>query len=137
MVEREPVTPAAIYTPEEIQNILSLDIVKPNNTALLLPLTGGCASGTIDPRWFVFAMMNDRNRDPSATLTVIDTNAYSADEVKQRLINENIDFVVGPLQKENVELLQTTMDGSANSPAIPALALNILKMSSQVPTSAT
>ncbi|EVU19652.1 lppC lipofamily protein, partial [Vibrio parahaemolyticus V-223/04] len=70
-------------------------------------------------------MMNDRNRDPSATLTVIDTNAYSADEVKQRLINENIDFVVGPLQKENVELLQTTMDGSANSPAIPALALNI------------
>ncbi len=125
-LNENPSHPAAIYTPEEIQNILSLDIVKPNNTALLLPLTGKFApQAQLIRDGFVFAMMNDRNRDPSATLTVIDTNAYSADEVKQRLINENIDFVVGPLQKENVELLQTTMDGSANSPAIPALALNI------------
>ncbi|ELA7136357.1 penicillin-binding protein activator [Vibrio parahaemolyticus] len=125
-LKENPSHPAAIYTPEKIQNILSLDIVKPNNTALLLPLTGKFApQAQLIRDGFVFAMMNDRNRDPSATLTVIDTNAYSADEVKQRLINENIDFVVGPLQKENVELLQTTMDGSANSPAIPALALNI------------
>ncbi|WP_337223091.1 penicillin-binding protein activator, partial [Vibrio alginolyticus] len=78
-----PSHPAAIYTPEEIQNILSLDIVKPNNTALLLPLTGKFApQAQLIRVGFGFAMMYDRNRDPSATLTVIDTNAYSADEVK-------------------------------------------------------
>ncbi|HHF2996025.1 TPA: penicillin-binding protein activator [Vibrio diabolicus] len=125
-LSENPSHPAAIYTPEEIQNILSLDIVKPNNTALLLPLTGKFSpQAQLIRDGFVFAMMNDRNRDPSATLTVIDTNAYNADQIKQRLINENIDFVVGPLEKENVELLHTTMDGSVNGPTIPALALNI------------
>ncbi len=125
-LNENPSHPAAIYTPEEIQNILSLDIVKPNNTALLLPLTGKFSpQAQLIRDGFVFAMMNDRNRDPSATLTVIDTNAYNADQIKQRLINENIDFVVGPLEKENVELLHTTMDGSENGPTIPALALNI------------
>ncbi|HHX8338282.1 TPA: penicillin-binding protein activator [Vibrio alginolyticus] len=125
-LNENPSHPAAIYTPEEIQNILSLDIVKPNNTALLLPLTGKFSpQAQLIRDGFVFAMMNDRNRNPSATLTVIDTNAYNADQIKQRLINENIDFVVGPLEKENVELLHTTMDGSENGPTIPALALNI------------
>lgn len=125
-LNENPSHPAAIYTPEEIQNMLSLDIVKPNNTALLLPLTGKFSpQAQLIRDGFVFAMMNDRNRDPSATLTVIDTNAYNADQIKQRLINENIDFVVGPLEKENVELLHTTMDGSENGPTIPALALNI------------
>ncbi len=125
-LNENPSHPAAIYTPEEIQNILSLDIVKPNNTALLLPLTGKFSpQAQLIRDGFVFAMMNDRNRDPSATLTVIDTNAYNADQIKQRLINENIDFVVGPLEKENVELLHTTIDGSENGPTIPALALNI------------
>ncbi|WP_322803580.1 penicillin-binding protein activator [Vibrio alfacsensis] len=125
-LSENPSHPAAIYTPSEIQSILSLDIVKPNATALLLPLSGKFApQAQLIRDGFIFAMMNDATRDPSATLTVIDTHAYSADEIKQRLINENIDFVVGPLQKENVELLQSTLDGSETGVAIPALALNI------------
>ncbi|MGP8307053.1 penicillin-binding protein activator [Vibrio sp. YIC-376] len=121
-----PSHPAAVYTPTEIQNILSLNIVKPNNTALLLPLTGKFApQAQLIREGFMFAMMNDENRDQSTSLTVIDTNAYSPEQIKQRLISENIDFVVGPLQKENVEVLQTSIDGSAAGPTIPALALNI------------
>ncbi|ENQ8700235.1 penicillin-binding protein activator [Vibrio harveyi] len=125
-LSENPSHPAAVYTPAEIQNILSLEIVKPNNTALLLPLTGKFApQAQLIRDGFIFAMMNDQARDPSATLTVIDTHAYSADQIKQRLINENIDFVVGPLQKENVEKLQTTLDGSETGVKIPTLALNI------------
>ncbi|MGY0616637.1 penicillin-binding protein activator [Vibrio sp. FJH11] len=121
-----PSHPAAVYTPTEIQNILSLNIVKPNNTALLLPLTGKFApQAELIREGFMFAMMNDETRDQSSSVTVIDTHAYSAEQIKQRLISENIDFVVGPLQKENVELLQTSIDGSASGPTIPALALNI------------
>ena len=125
-LSENPSHPAAVYTPAEIQNILSLEIVKPNNTALLLPLTGKFApQAQLIRDGFIFAMMNDGMREPSATLTVIDTHAYSADQIKQRLINENIDFVVGPLQKENVEKLQATFDGSETGVKIPALALNI------------
>ncbi len=125
-LSENPSHPAAVYTPAEIQNILSLEIVKPNNTALLLPLTGKFApQSQLIRDGFIFAMMNDQARDPSATLTVIDTHAYSADQIKQRLINENIDFVVGPLQKENVEKLQATLDGSETGVKIPTLALNI------------
>ncbi|YCO03279.1 penicillin-binding protein activator [Vibrio sp. VNB-15] len=125
-LDENPSHPAAVYTPAEIQNILSLEIVKPNNTALLLPLTGKFApQAQLIRDGFIFAMMNDDYRDPSATLTVIDTHAYSADQIRQRLINENIDFVVGPLQKENVEKLQATLDGSETGVKIPALALNI------------
>lgn len=121
-----PSHPAAVYTPTEIQNILSLNIVKPNNTALLLPLTGKFApQAELIREGFMFAMMNVETRDQSTSVTVIDTHAYSAEQIKQRLISENIDFVVGPLQKENVELLQTSIDGSAAGPTIPALALNI------------
>ncbi|HGY9567839.1 TPA: penicillin-binding protein activator [Vibrio harveyi] len=125
-LSENPSHPAAVYTPAEIQNILSLEIVKPNNTALLLPLTGKFApQAQLIRDGFIFAMMNDQARDPNATLTVIDTHAYSADQIKQRLINENIDFVVGPLQKENVEKLQATLDGSETGVKIPTLALNI------------
>ena len=125
-LQENPTHPAATYTPEEIQKILTLEIVKPNNTALLLPLTGKFApQAQLIRDGFMFAMMNDQNRDPSATVTVIDTHAYTPQQIKQRLISENIDFIVGPLQKENVEELQTTIDGSSTGPAIPALALNI------------
>ncbi len=121
-----PSHPAAIYTPPEIQNILSLNIVKPNNTALLLPLTGQfAAQAKLIHEGFMFAMMNDEYRDSSSSVTVIDTNAYSAEQIKQRLLSENIDFVVGPLQKENVELIQAEIEASAGGPMIPALALNI------------
>ncbi|PIB18226.1 penicillin-binding protein activator [Vibrio rotiferianus] len=125
-LSENPSHPAAVYTPTEIKNILALEIVKPNNTALLLPLTGKFApQAQLIRDGFIFAMMNDEYRDPNATLTVIDTHAYSADEIKQRLTDDRIDFVVGPLQKENVTLLQTSLDGTSNGPHIPALALNI------------
>ena len=118
--------PASLSTPAEIQNILSLDIVKPNNTALLLPLTGKFAQqGQLIRDGFVFAMMNDEYRDPTASLTVIDTNGNTAEQIQQRLINKNIDFVVGPLQKNKVTQLQTVLDGSKTGVTIPNLALNI------------
>ncbi|GEM74232.1 penicillin-binding protein activator [Vibrio sagamiensis] len=118
--------PASIYTPQEIQNILSLDIVKPNNTALLLPLSGKFAQqGQLIRDGFVFAMMNDEYRDPSASLTVIDTNENSIEQIKQHLLKKNIDFVIGPLQKNKVTQLQSVLDGSQTGVTIPNLALNI------------
>ncbi|MEF1173251.1 penicillin-binding protein activator, partial [Vibrio sinaloensis] len=73
-----PSHPAATYTPQSIKDILSLEITKPVNTALLLPLTGKFATQSQLIRdGFILEMMNDDDRDENATLTVIDTNAVS------------------------------------------------------------
>lgn len=116
--------PAALYTPKAIQDILALEIIKPTNTALLLPLSGKFATqAQLIRDGFIMAMMNDRNRDLNATLTVIDTNAEDAALIDKQLIEKNIDFIVGPLIKENIENLHKLQQ--ARLASIPTLALNI------------
>ncbi|ASG00623.1 penicillin-binding protein activator [Vibrio anguillarum] len=116
--------PAASYTPKAIQDILALEIIKPTNTALLLPLSGKFATqAQLIRDGFIMAMMNDRNRDLNATLTVIDTNAEDAALIDKQLIEKNIDFIVGPLIKENIENLHKLQQ--ARLASIPTLALNI------------
>lgn len=116
--------PAARYTPKAIQDILALEIIKPTNTALLLPLSGKFATqAQLIRDGFIMAMMNDRNRDLNATLTVIDTNAEDAALIDKQLIEKNIDFIVGPLIKENIENLHKLQQARLTS--IPTLALNI------------
>lgn len=119
-----PSHPAALYTPQPIQEILQLEITRPVNTALLLPLTGKFAKQSKLIRdGFILEMMNDAQRDPTATLTVIDTNTTSIEEFESQLLEKNIDFIVGPLVKDNIEKLQRADDNFANP--VPMLALNI------------
>ncbi|ENM3905488.1 penicillin-binding protein activator [Vibrio cholerae] len=119
-----PQHPAAIYTPKAITDILALEIVKPTNTALLLPLTGKFAKQAQFIRdGFVFAMMNDADRQTNATLTIIDTNAETLESVDALLTSKQIDFVVGPLIKGNIEKLQQFQQSRGQM--IPTLALNI------------
>ncbi|WP_367987235.1 penicillin-binding protein activator [Vibrio sp. NTOU-M3] len=119
-----PNHPAALYTPKSLQNILSLEITKPVNTALLLPLTGKFAKqAQLIRDGFILEMMNDEQRDPSATLTVVDTNTITVEELERTLLEKNIDFIVGPLIKDDVEKLQAAQDKFAQP--VPMLALNI------------
>ncbi|MEZ8510858.1 penicillin-binding protein activator [Vibrio splendidus] len=119
-----PRHPAATYTPQAITDILALEISKPTSTALLLPLTGKYGKQAQLVRdGFIFAMMNDKEREENATLTVMDTNVQSAAEIKATLEENNVDFIVGPLIKSNITKLQQAQKNHENS--IPALALNI------------
>ncbi|GHY86072.1 lipoprotein, putative [Vibrio cholerae] len=119
-----PKHPAAIYTPKAITDILALEIVKPTNTALLLPLTGKFAKQAQFIRdGFVFAMMNDSDRQTNTALTIIDTNAETLESVDALLTSKQIDFVVGPLIKSNIEKLQQFQQSRGQM--IPTLALNI------------
>jgi len=119
-----PNHPAAAYTPQAIRDILALEITKPVNTALLLPLTGKFAKQSQLIRdGFILEMMNDKERDENATLTVVDTNVTSIEELEATLVEKNIDFVVGPLIKDNIEKLQRAEENFAKP--MPMLALNI------------
>ncbi|MGY3568789.1 penicillin-binding protein activator [Vibrio paucivorans] len=119
-----PDHPAAQHTPQSIQDILALEITKPTNTALLLPLSGKFAKqAQLIRDGFIMAMMNDDEKDSEATLTILDTNQLTPDQLKLTLLEKNIDFVVGPLTKANVEMLEEVQDDL--SQPIPTLALNI------------
>ncbi len=116
--------PAARYTPQTISDILALDLVKPTHTALLLPLSGRFAKqAELIRDGFIMAMMNDPQRDPNATLTILDTNTESLENVDAILAEKQVDFVVGPLIKSDIEKLQAFQ--KKRGQAIPTLALNI------------
>lgn len=117
--EANPEHPANIYTPADVQAILALEIIKPTNTGLVLPLSGKYGKqGQLVRDGFIHAMMDDFNREDMATLTVLDSAALSTDEIQQELEKRHVDFVVGPLVKDKVEVLQ-------QSTQLPMLALNI------------
>lgn len=119
-----PTHPAAVYTPQSIYDILNLEISSPHSTALLLPLSGKYAKQAALVRdGFMMAMMDDEVRDPEAIFTVIDTNEATPSDIKAKLVANGVDFIVGPLVKENVEKLQQAQQSSETP--IPALALNI------------
>jgi outer membrane PBP1 activator LpoA protein len=119
-----PTHPGAIYTPQAVTDIIALEITKPVNTALLLPLSGKFAKqAQLIRDGFILEMMNDGERDENATLTVIDTNATSIEELEATLVEKQIDSVVGPLLKSNIEKLQQAQASFANP--LPTLALNI------------
>lgn len=119
-----PRHPAATYTPKAISELLKLEIKQPVNTALLLPLTGKFSKQSQLVRdGFMLEMMNDKARGENETLTVIDTDNISVAQLEAELIQNNIDFIVGPLIKENIEKLQQA-EAKFETP-VPMLALNI------------
>ncbi|WP_038174137.1 penicillin-binding protein activator [Vibrio pacinii] len=119
-----PNHPAAIYTPQTLLDILALELTKPVNTALLLPLSGKFSpQAKLIRDGFILEMMNDADRDETATLTIIDTNSVSIEELEATLIEKQIDSVVGPLLKDNIEKLQAAQASFVDS--LPTLALNI------------
>ncbi|MCL9781481.1 penicillin-binding protein activator [Vibrio sp. S4M6] len=116
--------PAAKYTPKDIQDILSLKFVKPVHTALLLPLTGKFSKqAQLIRDGFILEMLNDKDRNPNATLTIVDTNSDNGQAIEDTLKNKKIDFIVGPLLKSNVQKLQQLQEQLPTP--IPTLALNI------------
>ncbi|GLT18524.1 lipoprotein [Vibrio zhanjiangensis] len=123
-LEENPNHPAAIDTPQGIIDILNLEVTKPVNTALLLPLSGKFSKqAQLIRDGFILAMMNDNQRDENASLTIIDTNNTTVEQLEQTLIEKRIDFIVGPLVKSNIDKL-TQAQASFSQP-LPTLALNI------------
>ncbi|MBU2896993.1 penicillin-binding protein activator [Vibrio hepatarius] len=123
-LEENPNHPAAKNTPQGIIDILNLEVTKPVNTALLLPLSGKYSKqAQLIRDGFILEMMNDSQRDENASLTIVDTNSITVEQLEQKLVEKHIDFIVGPLVKSNIDKL--TQAQSTFSSPLPTLALNI------------
>ncbi|RSD32239.1 penicillin-binding protein activator [Vibrio pectenicida] len=123
-LKENPNHPAARNTPQGIIDILNLEVTKPVNTALLLPLSGKYSKqAQLIRDGFILEMMNDNQRDENASLTIVDTNSITVEQLEQTLVEKHIDFIVGPLIKSNIDKL--TQAQSTFSSPLPTLALNI------------
>lgn len=118
--DENPTQAIVLDTPADVQAILDLSIVIPKNVALLLPLGGKYEKpAKLIRDGFLHAMTNDQKRDPEFKMTVYDTSIKDMADIYQHMQADHIDFIVGPLIKDNVDKLQ-----DINNDKLPMLALN-------------
>ncbi|MCK5720771.1 MAG: penicillin-binding protein activator [Thiomargarita sp.] len=109
--------------PEFIANI-PVSLNKPQQIALLLPLTGkyGDRSRIIQNGFFIVSEMNE-NTNFIPTIKIFDTNSDNILQEYQKAVEADVDFIVGPLEKEAIQVL---VKNTKQLP-VPTLVLNHLK----------
>ena len=106
------------YLPQAVKQITKVQPFNPKRIALLLPFTGKLERQAKAIRNGVLAATKF---DSSLELRIFDTGKYSIEEIEQQLVDGNIEFIIGPLEKNKVsELQQSQILG-----AIPTLYLNL------------
>ena len=122
--------PAAQVLPSELRLIATLAESRPESIALALPLKGPLASaGKAIRDGFLAAYYLDKSVDRSKTdIRIVDTSEKPFKDLYQELSGQNIDLIVGPLEKEALAAL-----GAMNTLPVPALGLNYLPTGSRAP----
>ncbi|WP_227520127.1 penicillin-binding protein activator [Marinobacter sp. LV10R510-11A] len=125
-----PGHPAAQIPPSELQLIASLAENRPEKLALALPLQGPLASaGKAIRDGFLAAYYQDDSVDRSKTdIRIVDTSGQPFDELYKELAAQNIDLIIGPLEKEALASLT-----SMRTLPVPALGLNYLRDDQNAP----
>lgn len=125
-----PGHPAAQILPSELQLIASLAESRPDKIALALPLQGPLSSaGKAIRDGFLAAYYQDDSADRSKIdIRILDTSGQPFDELYKELASENIDLIIGPLEKDALASLTTL-----RTLPVPALGLNYLPDSEKAP----
>lgn len=125
-----PGHPAAQVLPSDLRLIATLADSRPEKIALALPLKGPLATaGKAIRDGFLAAYYLDDSANRSKTdIRILDTSTTPFRELYRQLSEQDIDLVVGPLEKEALAGL-----GSMNTLPIPALGLNYLPPGAQAP----
>ncbi|MCH1414585.1 MAG: penicillin-binding protein activator, partial [Glaciecola sp.] len=106
------------WLPAQMQKLLNVSPYKPQRIALLLPMTGKLAKQAEAVRDGFLARLNFNN---DVVITVLDTVRLSVTEIETEVVNNDIQFIVGPLQKDTINKLQN----SEILNSTPRLNLNI------------
>ncbi len=118
-----PGHPAAQVLPAELRLIATLAESRPEKIALALPLEGPLATaGKAIRDGFLAAYYLDDSADRGETdIRIFNTAGTAFADLYKQLSEQDIDLVVGPLEKEALAGL-----GSMNMLPVPALGLNYL-----------
>ncbi|ATF08978.1 penicillin-binding protein activator [Candidatus Enterovibrio altilux] len=115
-----PEHPANFYLPDNYKTLQTIDIVRPNRIAVLLPLSDKfVAQGEAIRNGFIQKLLDDNSGESQPAVMFYDTNGMAMPEIVAHMQNDGIQFVIGPLQKDNVDAF---LNASHNT--FPMLALN-------------
>tara|TARA_R110000822_G_scaffold26853_3_gene80779 strand:- start:9003 stop:10964 length:1962 start_codon:yes stop_codon:yes gene_type:complete len=125
-----PGHPGAQILPSELQLIASLAANRPEKVVLALPLQGPLASaGKAIRDGFLAAYYQDSSADRGKTdIRIVDTSDQPFDELYRELATQDIDLIIGPLEKEALASLT-----SMKTLPVPALGLNYLAADKKAP----
>ncbi|RBW49442.1 penicillin-binding protein activator [Marinobacter sp. F3R11] len=125
-----PSHPAAQILPSELQLIASMAENRPEKIVLALPLQGTLASaGKAIRDGFLAAYYQDASADRSKTdIRIVNTSDRPFDDLYKELAAQDIDLVIGPLEKEALASLT-----SLKILPIPVLGLNYLATDKKAP----
>lgn len=116
-----PDHPAIIFMPTQLTELPELSPYQPENIAVLLPLSGrykqqgqAIQYGLLDA---YYQQLKD-DRSAKVKMHFYDTQTQSMEQVAGQLQAQHIDFVIGPLLKDNIEAFLPL------AASMPVLALN-------------
>ena len=123
--------PAAETLPKDLRLIASVADSQPEKIAMALPLSGPLASaGAAIRDGFFAAYYQDKSADRTKiSIRVFDTANRSFDDLYSELKNEDLDLIVGPLEKEALATLS-----DMESLPISVLGLNYLPAGKTAPS---
>jgi outer membrane PBP1 activator LpoA protein len=112
------------FLPTVLTNISTLNPYQPDNIAILLPLSGRFER---QGKAIQFGLMNayylkqktlESEGQKSPTLHFFDTQSFNSEQLALKIKQANVDFVIGPLVKQEIEDLLPLIG------SLPMLALN-------------
>ncbi|WP_020207920.1 penicillin-binding protein activator [Gilvimarinus chinensis] len=117
---RWPYHPASTELPSDLQLLNQLIQQQPRKIALLLPQTGRLAGAATAVRdGFLAAYLSQDAKGLRPEIIQYDTHEKDINQLYDQAVAEGAQIIVGPLDKDNVELLNTRQTLTA-----PVLALN-------------
>ncbi len=125
-----PGHPAAQILPTELSLLADLATSRPERIVLALPLQGSLASaGRAIRDGFLAAYYSDDSVDREQTdIRILDTSTKAFAELYGELAQQEIDLIVGPLEKDALADLS-----NMNTLAVPVLGLNYLPSGNRIP----
>ncbi|MDX3772563.1 penicillin-binding protein activator [Chromatiaceae bacterium AAb-1] len=108
---RYPMMPAVDDLPENLQQLLTLQPYQPQKIAVLLPLSGQYRQHAQAIQYGLLTAASQSGKHQTTELLFINSQ-QTPDELKQQLLAQQIDFVIGPLLREEVDILSHQEDWS-------------------------
>ncbi len=93
------------FLPQQILSLTGVEAFTPNNIALILPFTGKLAKQAQAIR---NGFLAGTDFDSTTNYIMLDANTLNLGQIEQAVIENNVDFIVGPLLKENISQYQTS-----------------------------
>ena len=103
--------PARLNLPEQILDLIQLEITAPKSIALVLPLSGRLQSvgEAVLDGFLSAAYLTSAQGYMSPQIEIFDSGALPIELITEIISNDNFDIAVGPLEAENVELFANSV----------------------------